>query len=70
MTPRLTCPNARYVDGMRVYCDKIKGFCGNVFFKACRGWWALNANAARCPIRKGGVSNGGTEVPADHNDAF
>ena len=55
MTPRLACPFARYVDGMRVYCDKTKGFCGNVFFMACRGWWALNANAARCPIRKDGV---------------
>ena len=41
MTPRLACQFARYVDGMRVYCDKVKGFCGNVFFKACRGKYEI-----------------------------
>ena len=70
MTPGLSCPNAKYVSGMRIYCEKQGEYCGNVFYKSCKGWWALTANAARCPVRKDGVSDGGTEISADHNDAF
>ena len=56
MTPGLSCPNAKYVSGMRIYCEKQGEYCGNVFYKSCKGWWALTANAARCPIRKDGDS--------------
>ena len=48
----LTCPHARYIEGMRIYCDAANGLCGNVFYKQCKGWWALNENAERCPLRR------------------
>lgn len=56
MKPSLSCPHARYIDGMRIYCDAAHGLCGNVFYKQCKGWWSLNPNAARCPLRR--IQNG------------
>lgn len=56
--PRLECPHARYRSGMRIYCTKCGDYCGHVYWKACKGWWALTANATRCPLRKGGDDHG------------
>ena len=66
MTPRLSCPHARYISGMRIYCDAAGRLCGNVHFKACKGWWVLTTGADRCPIRseKNGKTDGQTEPPA------
>ena len=52
MTPRLTCPHARYISEMRIFCDAANDLCGNVYFKTCKGWWVLSENAARCPLRR------------------
>ena len=52
MTLKLECPHAEYRDGMRIFCTKSGEYCGNQFYKRCKGWWALNANAARCPLRR------------------
>ena len=46
------CPEGEYRDGMRIWCRKAKGWCGNQFFKRCKGWWALNERAAACPLRR------------------
>ena len=51
--PKLECPNAKYVSGMKIWCKAAEECCGNVYFKRCKGWWALTANAARCPLRGG-----------------
>ena len=48
----LTCPYARYVGEMVIFCDKAKDYCGNAYFKSCKGWWALTKNADKCPLRK------------------
>lgn len=49
---KLTCPHAKYREEMRIYCEKADTYCGNAFFKRCKGWWALNKNADRCPLRE------------------
>lgn len=48
----LECPHAEYRDGMKVYCRKVENWCGNAYFKTCKGWWALTPRAAQCPLRK------------------
>lgn len=48
----LSCPHASYKTGMRIWCAKTGNWCGNQYFKACKGWWALTERAALCPIRK------------------
>lgn len=48
----LSCPHAEYRSGLRIYCKKSGGLCGNQYFKRCKGWWVLNDHAARCPKRK------------------
>lgn len=58
----LDCPQAEYREGMRIYCKKAGNYCGNAFFKRCKGWWALNEHAARCPLRKENT-HGKTENP-------
>ena len=52
MTPTLSCPHAEYRDGMRIYSNKADAYCGNQYFKTCKGWWALTDKAGRCPVRK------------------
>lgn len=51
-TPRLECPNAEYVSGMRIRCKKLNGPCVHVHFKSCKGWWVLSEHAHRCPVRE------------------
>lgn len=51
MTPKLECPRAKYESGMRIRCTASGDYCGNVYWKSCKGWWALTAGAARCPMR-------------------
>lgn len=48
----LECPQAEYRAGMQIYCKARGDWCGNVYFKRCKGWWALTDSAARCPLRK------------------
>lgn len=49
----LSCPHAYYADGMRIRCRKSEGApCGFQYYKACKGWWALKANADGCLLRK------------------
>lgn len=52
MKIKLECPNAEYVEGMKIHCKAVKGRCAHVYFKACKGWWALTPQAARCPMRE------------------
>lgn len=53
----MPCPHARHEPGtMRVLCDKAAVYCGNQYYKSCKGWWVLNDNAARCPLRASGIN--------------
>lgn len=47
----IACPNGEYREGMKIYCTKTDNWCGNQYFKQCKGWWALTDNAQRCPVR-------------------
>jgi len=64
--PTLDCPHAEYREEMRVYCRKAETYCGNAYFRACRGWWALTERAAACPLRK--EDGHGEERPAGAGD--
>ena len=70
--PRLTCPHAAYRSGMRIWCSRSEDYCGNVYWKACKGWWALTANADRCPLRRGGDEHGDkgsqSNIDSIHNE--
>ena len=52
-TPKLSCPHAVYREEMRIFCLKMNDYCGNCYYKRCKGWWVLTDKAAACPIRKG-----------------
>lgn len=52
MDLELGCPCASYRSDMRIVCGKTLNYCGHAYFKRCKGWWALSANAERCPLRK------------------
>lgn len=52
MKVKLDCPHATYRSGMRIWCEKAGTWCGHVFFKQCKGWWALSKTAPACPLRK------------------
>ena len=52
MRVTLECPMAEYRAGMKIYCKKTNSFCGNAFYKRCKGWWALTEKAKRCPLRR------------------
>lgn len=52
MNVSLSCPQAVYKADMRIWCTKAEGWCGNQYFKRCKGWWVLNDEAGRCPLRK------------------
>ena len=47
----LDCPNGEYRDG-KIFCTKVNGWCGNQYFKRCKGWWVLNDRAKACPVRR------------------
>lgn len=48
----LECPFAAYGEKMRIICRKNNSFCGNVYFKRCKGWWVQNDAAKLCPLRR------------------
>lgn len=48
----LSCPQAVYKEGMRIWCRAAEGWCGNQYFKRCKGWWVLNDRAGLCPLKK------------------
>ena len=48
----LSCPNAEYRERMIIWCKKTGQPCAHVFFKSCKGWWALHKTADSCPLRK------------------
>lgn len=50
----LNCPHAEYISGMKIKCNKINGLCPHVYFKQCKGWWALSPVAAKCPVKEDG----------------
>ena len=52
MVVKISCPHGEYRTGMRIFCKKAGDWCGNQYFKRCKGWWALNERAAACPLRK------------------
>ena len=52
MKIELSCPHAEYRAGMRIWCKATGQLCAHVFFKSCKGWWALTPQAARCPMRE------------------
>lgn len=52
MKVTLECPHAEYRDDMRIYCTKAQHWCGNVYFKRCKGWWVQNDAARQCPLRR------------------
>ena len=48
----IDCPNGEYREEMRIYCRAMNGWCGNQYFRRCKGWWALTDNASKCPVRR------------------
>lgn len=50
--PVLECPAAEYRENMVIWCTKTGTPCGHVFFKTCKGWWALSPSAHKCPLRR------------------
>lgn len=51
MTLTLSCPHAKYVEGLKINCDKTGGRCAHQFFRRCKGWWVLSETAKQCPLR-------------------
>ena len=58
----LDCPHAEYTDGMRIFCKKAREPCAHVYFKQCKGWWALTPPAARCPLRRDQIGQESTPI--------
>lgn len=52
MVVKISCPHGEYRAGMRIFCKKANTWCGNQYYKRCKGWWALNEHAENCPLRK------------------
>lgn len=52
MNVPLECPNAEYREHMRIFCRAKNDWCGNQYFKRCKGWWALTDAAPKCPARR------------------
>lgn len=48
----LSCPHAVYRDGTQIWCTKLGARCVHVYFKQCKGWWALTPQADSCPLRE------------------
>ena len=62
-TPSLSCPYAEYQSGMVIHCRRQNAPCAHVYFKMCKGWWALSPMADLCPLRKE-KKNGKRKPPA------
>lgn len=54
MTLTLGCPHAKYVEGLKINCDKTGDRCAHQFFRRCKGWWVLSETAKKCPLRREG----------------
>lgn len=52
MKIELSCPHAKYEGSMQIHCTKADLPCGHVYFKRCKGWWALTPSADRCLLRR------------------
>lgn len=52
MRIKLSCPHAEYRSEMRIWCRKRGCPCAHVYYKTCKGWWALSPQAADCPVRR------------------
>lgn len=52
MSVKPACPFGRYVEGMKIDCEKTGQRCVHVFYRRCKGWWANTEQAARCPVRE------------------
>ena len=51
MKIEINCPHGEYKDGMKIHCKITGRWCGNQYFKQCKGWWTLNDRAKDCPLR-------------------
>ena len=52
MLPRLTCPHARYAEGMVIECSKADDLCAHQRYCMSKGWYVLTDQAGNCPARK------------------
>ena len=52
MTPRLSCPNARYGERMVIQCAKADDLCAHQRYCMSKGWYVLTDQAGNCPARK------------------
>ena len=52
MTPRLSCPNARYGEGMVILCTRRDEPCAHQRYCMSKGWNVLTDQAGACPARK------------------
>ena len=50
--PRLTCPHARYAEGMVIQCAKADDLCAHQRYCMSKGWYVLTDQAGNCPARK------------------
>lgn len=64
MKIKLECPNAEYRQGMRIFCKADGGPCGHVYYRMCKGWWALSDGARKCTRREEGKDGSGHETAA------
>lgn len=58
MAPRLTCPYARYGEGMVIHCAKADDLCAHQRYCMSKGWYVLTDQAGNCPARKENEDNG------------
>ena len=52
MTPRLSCPNARYGERMVIQCAKTDDACAHQRYCMSKGRYVLTDQAGACPARK------------------
>ena len=52
MLPRLTCPHARYAEGMVIQCTRRDEPCAHQRYCMSKGWYVLTDQAGNCPARK------------------
>ena len=52
MLPRLTCPLARYAEGMVIKCTKADDLCAHQRYCMSKGWYVLTDQAGACLARK------------------
>ena len=63
--PRLTCPHARYAEGMVIQCAKADDLCAHQRWCMSKGWAVLTDQAGNCPARKENDNN----VPRQNDKA-